>query len=115
MANKILHKKSSVPAKVPGPEDLSPGELAVNTADVKVYMKNSANAVVAINDWGSIANKPDFESEYVTYDLLTTAENPDTTDVPNNTWGIFRNTGSGNVEIWANNGGTMVRVVLTTP
>lgn len=115
MANTIRHKRSSVTEKVPLANDLVQGELAINTTDVKLYTKKTDNTVVAVNDWENIHNKPDFDAEYVSYDLMTVSENPDTDDVPANTWGIFRNTGSGNVEIWANNGGTMVRVVLTTP
>jgi hypothetical protein len=37
MANKITLKKSSVPSKVPLPQDLDFGELAINYTDGKIY------------------------------------------------------------------------------
>jgi hypothetical protein len=46
MANTILLKRSSVPGKIPSSTDLAPGELAINTADEKLYFKNSAGDVV---------------------------------------------------------------------
>lgn len=39
MANKILHKRSSVQGKVPLTGDLDLGELAINTRDGKLYLK----------------------------------------------------------------------------
>jgi len=48
MANTIIHKQSSVVSKVPLSGVLSLGELAVNTADGKVFMKKSDNSVVEV-------------------------------------------------------------------
>jgi hypothetical protein len=48
MATKIIHKRSSVVDKVPLVGDLSAGELALNTADAKIYMKNDAGTVVDV-------------------------------------------------------------------
>ena len=45
---KVITKKSTVVGKVPVPADLDIGELAVNTADKKLYTKHSDNAVVQI-------------------------------------------------------------------
>ena len=45
---KVITKKSTVVGKVPVPTDLDIGELAVNTADKKLYTKHSDNAVVQI-------------------------------------------------------------------
>ena len=45
---KVITKKSTVIGKVPLPADLDIGELAVNTADKKLYTKHSNNAVVQI-------------------------------------------------------------------
>ena len=45
---KVITKKSTVVGKVPVPTDLDIGELAVNTADKKLYAKHSDNAVVQI-------------------------------------------------------------------
>lgn len=45
---RVITKKSTVPGKVPVTADLEIGELAVNTADKKLYTKHSNNAVVQI-------------------------------------------------------------------
>mgnify|MGYP006276089451 CR=1 FL=1 len=45
MANKVLLKKSSVPAKVPQSTDLDYGELALNYNDGALYYKTSANDI----------------------------------------------------------------------
>ena len=45
---KVITKKSTVAGKVPVPADLDIGELAVNTADKKLYTKHNDNAVVQI-------------------------------------------------------------------
>jgi hypothetical protein len=48
MATKIIHKRSSTVDKVPVAGDLSAGELALNTADAKIYMKNDAGTIVDV-------------------------------------------------------------------
>ena len=48
MATKIVHKRSSVADRVPVAGDLSAGELALNTADAKIYMKNDAGTIVDV-------------------------------------------------------------------
>ncbi|MBX7271131.1 pyocin knob domain-containing protein [Stutzerimonas chloritidismutans] len=45
MAPRLITKKSTVAAKVPLATDLEIGELAVNTADAKLYTKHSDNTV----------------------------------------------------------------------
>ena len=45
---RVITKKSTVTGKVPVPADLEIGELAVNTADKKLYTKHSNNAVIQI-------------------------------------------------------------------
>lgn len=50
MANKIILKKSAVPAKVPTSGDLEYGELAINYADGKLYYKNTSNIVSVLNE-----------------------------------------------------------------
>lgn len=54
MAARLITKKSTVAAKVPLATDLEIGELAVNTADAKLYTKHSDNTVkqlgIATND-----------------------------------------------------------------
>ena len=49
MANTILHKRSSTASSTPTGGQLSAGELALNTADSKVFMKNSAGTVVEVS------------------------------------------------------------------
>jgi hypothetical protein len=46
MPNNILHKRSSVPGAVPSLAQLSYGELAVNTADGKLFAKKENGTVV---------------------------------------------------------------------
>jgi hypothetical protein len=55
MANTIKHKQSAVPGKVPTAAQLELGELAVNTYDGKVYLKQkqgSVETVVAVQGGG---------------------------------------------------------------
>lgn len=52
----IIHKKSSVTGKVPVAGDLQYGELAVNYADAKIYLKKSDNTIVGISDSGTEVN-----------------------------------------------------------
>jgi hypothetical protein len=49
MANIIKLKQSSVAGKIPISGDLVQGELAVNTNDEKLYMKNSSGTIVEIS------------------------------------------------------------------
>ena len=50
MANTIILKNSSTAAAVPVAGDLTAGELAVNTADRKLYTKNVGGTVVQVGD-----------------------------------------------------------------
>ncbi len=45
---RLIAKKSTVAAKVPLAADLEIGELAVNTADAKIYTKHSDGNVVGM-------------------------------------------------------------------
>lgn len=58
MAAIIKHKRSAVASAQPIPAGLAEGEIALNTADVKLFFKNAADQVIAINDWDNIFNKP---------------------------------------------------------
>ena len=53
MANPIVPKKSSTPGAVPTSGQLLTGEIAVNTADGKLFVKKSDNTVVAISGSGT--------------------------------------------------------------
>jgi hypothetical protein len=50
MANTIKLKRSSVPGKIPDPNDLDIGELAVNTADGVIYTKHSDNTIRTVSN-----------------------------------------------------------------
>ncbi|SVD26617.1 uncharacterized protein METZ01_LOCUS379471 [marine metagenome] len=41
-------KQSSVAGKEPSAGDLQQGELALNTADIKLYSKNAAGAIITL-------------------------------------------------------------------
>ncbi len=58
MANKIVHKRSSVAAKVPVAGDLDYGELAINYTDAALYIKKADNSIARINDAGNVKNTP---------------------------------------------------------
>jgi hypothetical protein len=49
---RVITKKSVVPGKVPLPTDLEVGELAVNTADAKLYTKHNDNTIKVIGGSG---------------------------------------------------------------
>ena len=48
MAIVIKPKKSETGSAVPGTSDLAIGEMAVNTADQKLYVRNSGGTVVEV-------------------------------------------------------------------
>jgi hypothetical protein len=48
MANKILHKRSATSSNVPTAGQLEYGELAINYADGKVFMKRSDDAIIEV-------------------------------------------------------------------
>lgn len=69
MADKILLKRAGTPGKVPAAGDLTPGELAVNTADGKLFTKQDDGTVKEIGGpiaWGTvtgvIADQTDLQS-----------------------------------------------------
>jgi hypothetical protein len=53
---KVITKKSTVAGKVPLSSDLDIGELAVNTADKKLYTKHSNGSVVLIGTFITISS-----------------------------------------------------------
>ena len=53
---KVITKKSTVAGKVPLSSDLDIGELAVNTADKKLYTKHSDSSVVLIGTFITISS-----------------------------------------------------------
>ena len=64
---RLITKKSTVAAKVPLATDLEIGELAVNTADAKIYTKHSDGNVVGMKaeplaHTHTIANTPGLQA-----------------------------------------------------
>ena len=55
MAIVIKPKKSETGAAVPGTSDLALGEMAVNTADQKVYVRNAGGTVVEVANAAGIS------------------------------------------------------------
>ena len=53
MSTIVQHKRSEVVGSAPSPEDFSPGELALNLADGKIYSKNSSGSVVQMISYDS--------------------------------------------------------------
>lgn len=50
MANTIQHKRSATASSVPSTGSLSAGELAVNTADGKLFLKKDDNTIVQVGN-----------------------------------------------------------------
>ena len=48
MAQTIQLKRSSVAGNKPGASDLALGEIAINTADAKLFIKDSSNNIVEV-------------------------------------------------------------------
>ena len=46
MSTTIRHKRTNVPGKIPSPNDIDVGELAINMADKKIYSKDSNNNII---------------------------------------------------------------------
>ena len=56
MANTILHKRSSTTGATPSAGSLTEGELAVNTADGKLFTKKTNGTVVEIGGGGGVSD-----------------------------------------------------------
>lgn len=55
MAVTIKPKRSHTASSVPGTSDLVAGELAVNTADQKIYVRDDSNNIVTVANKGQTA------------------------------------------------------------
>ncbi|MDB9983383.1 hypothetical protein OAD54_01405 [Candidatus Pelagibacter sp.] len=68
MATKIIHKKSTVAAKIPLVGDLSQGEIALNLTDKIIYTKDGGNNIIPIGtiDYNELENLPALTSGTVT-------------------------------------------------
>ena len=81
MANTILHKRSSSSGSTPTGAQLSAGELALNTADGKVFMKNSSGTVIEVSYRDARVRGALSGSAGVAYDSSTGAFTVDNTVV----------------------------------
>ena len=73
MATVIKPKQSNTASSVPTTSDLTDGEIAVNTADKKVYVRNDTSIIEVANfkddasiitDYGSITDTPQVTLDY---------------------------------------------------
>lgn len=73
MTTVIKPKRSNTSSSIPTTSDLADGELAVNTADKKIYIRNSASIIEVANysaeatiitDYGSITDTPQVTLDY---------------------------------------------------
>lgn len=81
MANKVLIKKSTVAGNAPVAGDLDIGELAVNTADAKLYTKHSDGTVKQLSvgpkgDTGATGAAGPLNGAKYTFSSSTTDEDP---------------------------------------
>ena len=53
MATRIKLKRSEIPTAVPTVNDLQAGEVALNTVDQKMYVKDSENNIVEVANKGA--------------------------------------------------------------
>ena len=76
MASKLKHIRSSVPGRVPTDSQIEPGQIAINTADGKIFTKKDNGEIVALQ-----AVDPDFASSSIFQGdtSLTIVDNQDST------------------------------------
>ena len=53
MATRIKLKRSEIPTSVPDVNDLQTGEVAINTFDQKMYVKDSGNNIIEVANKGA--------------------------------------------------------------
>ena len=53
MATRIKLKRSEIPTSVPDVNDLQTGEVAFNTFDQKMYVKDSGNNIIEVANKGA--------------------------------------------------------------
>ena len=53
MATRIKLKRSEIPTSVPSTNDLQTGEVAINTFDQKMYVRDSEDQIVEVANKGA--------------------------------------------------------------
>ena len=74
----VKTKRSSVPYKVPAPEDLSVGQIAINFPDKKIYTKDGNNNIINLSDTGQVVDASVDDEKIV---LITTPESEDNINI----------------------------------
>jgi hypothetical protein len=106
MPNIFKPKRSSTANSVPTTSNLSDGEMAVNTADKKIYVRSGVS-IVAVADVGiSISTNTTNQSQYLTYASATGT----TTGLGVTTTGLVFNPSSGNLGVGVANPGSKIDV-----
>ena len=115
MPNIFKPKRSSTASSVPTISNLADGELAVNTADQKIYVRSGASIVtvgsVSVGGGGggsgvSISTNTTNQAQYVTYVTGTGT----TTGLGVTTTGLVFNPSSGNLGVGVANPGSKIDV-----
>ena len=73
-SDRIRNIRSSVPRKIPTPEQLDYGEIAINFADEKLYFKNSTNNIVGIGTTATMSITEDPTNKAFYLPLVTVAD-----------------------------------------
>jgi|TARA_B110000438_G_scaffold297032_1_gene342732 hypothetical protein len=63
-------KQSSVAGKIPSASDLQQGELALNTADVKLYSRDASGAIITLASGASAAAKSTIDMGDVNREII---------------------------------------------
>ena len=113
MPNIFKPKRSSTASSVPTISNLADGELAVNTADQKIYVRSGASIVtvgsVSVGGGGSgvsISTNTTNQSQYLTYASATGT----TAGLGVTTTGLVFNPSSGNLGVGVANPGSKIDV-----
>lgn len=83
MAIVLKPKRSETASSVPTTSDLAVGEIAINTADKKLYVKDSANSIQAIGG-GVTVNDGSTSADIETISFLDTTFGDFTVDTSTN-------------------------------
>ena len=83
MSSTIITKNSSTAGAVPSASNLTAGELAVNTADRRLYTKDATGTVVEVGSGTAIIYRDNFEGDgsTVTFNLARSTLNEELVDI----------------------------------
>jgi hypothetical protein len=72
MPNTILHKRTSTTGVTPAANSLTPGELAINTADGRIFTKTSSGTVITFSNTSPIFATSVLTSDTGTFNVFNT-------------------------------------------